>query len=235
MKVGSFAVQSAPWGLPFQTSSPLHLTKLLLQGSMCCAIRALQVHVLIGVQHAREPGSGLLLVTAESSQGASEQWPAGCLGYAVNLVKPCFPTHRSKVLSHLLGSLMVFETKDQACAYRHRVIQVNIKEFDIVYISGFQGMICTLQQHLQHPPVVNQQGSSSDQMLHCQLLLNSPTHGQSCMFAFHRQLLPAIACKAMLGCLTKVDCILLQDQNHHVSIMGTYSCTWHNLPISGLH
>ena len=56
---------------------------------------------------------------------ADAPWPAGCLGYAVNLVRPKVKGHRSRVLRHLLGSLMVFVTEDEAYDYRKRVTQVS--------------------------------------------------------------------------------------------------------------
>ena len=60
------------------------------------------------------------------------QWPDGCLGYAVNLVRPVNAAngspsgYRARVLTHLLGSTLVFETIAQASAYREHVTQVSI-------------------------------------------------------------------------------------------------------------
>ncbi len=61
-----------------------------------------------------------------SSPGLLE-WPPGCLGYAVNLVRPVLPGQRSSLLYSQLGRTLVFETMDQAAAYRTYVTQVRRK------------------------------------------------------------------------------------------------------------
>lgn len=51
-------------------------------------------------------------------------WPGGCLGYAFNLVRPTRPGHRGSLLYSLLGTVLVFETLQDASAYRELVTQV---------------------------------------------------------------------------------------------------------------
>lgn len=51
-------------------------------------------------------------------------WPKGCLGYAFNLVRPTQPGHRGSLLYSLLGNVLVFETLQDASAYRELVAQV---------------------------------------------------------------------------------------------------------------
>lgn len=51
-------------------------------------------------------------------------WPEGCLGYAFNLVRPMQPGHRARLLYSLLGNVLVFETLQNASAYRELVTQV---------------------------------------------------------------------------------------------------------------
>lgn len=51
-------------------------------------------------------------------------WPVGCLGYAFNLVRPARPGHRGTLLYSLLGTVLVFETLQDASAYRELVTQV---------------------------------------------------------------------------------------------------------------
>lgn len=41
-----------------------------------------------------------------------------------NLVRPKVPGHRAALLHNLLGSMLVFETLEQAAAYRELVTQV---------------------------------------------------------------------------------------------------------------
>lgn len=60
----------------------------------------------------------------EGSVSATD-WPAGCLGYAFNLVRPKVPGQRASLLYNLLGSVLVFETLEQAAAYRELVTQVH--------------------------------------------------------------------------------------------------------------
>ncbi|GLI61005.1 hypothetical protein VaNZ11_003267, partial [Volvox africanus] len=60
---------------------------------------------------------------AVGSGPAADEWPHGCLGYAVNLVKPVIPGHRSTIFYSQLGRTLVFETLDQAAAYRTYVVQ----------------------------------------------------------------------------------------------------------------
>lgn len=55
---------------------------------------------------------------------AQDEWPAGCLGFAVNLVRPVVRGHRSTVFLSLLGRCVIFETMSQAAAYRTYVTQV---------------------------------------------------------------------------------------------------------------
>lgn len=53
-------------------------------------------------------------------------WPAGCLGYAFNLVRPTVAGQRSGVLAGLLGQTLVFDTLENASAYREYATQVRI-------------------------------------------------------------------------------------------------------------
>lgn len=50
-------------------------------------------------------------------------WPKGCLGWLVNLVRPVHKGHRPQVLGSMLGSTLVFETMEQAADYREYVCQ----------------------------------------------------------------------------------------------------------------
>jgi hypothetical protein len=52
-----------------------------------------------------------------------EDWPAGCLGYLANLVRPVRKGHRASVVFGLLSGVIVFETMEDACAYREHVTQ----------------------------------------------------------------------------------------------------------------
>ncbi|GIL94923.1 hypothetical protein Vretimale_1033 [Volvox reticuliferus] len=54
---------------------------------------------------------------------AADEWPQGCVGYAVNLVRPVISGHRSTIFYSQLGRTLVFETLDQAAAYRTYVVQ----------------------------------------------------------------------------------------------------------------
>lgn len=56
----------------------------------------------------------------------NSEWPRGCLGYLCNLVRPAQSGHRATVVYGLLSSMMVFETLQDACAYREHVTQ-NLK------------------------------------------------------------------------------------------------------------
>ncbi|KXZ46758.1 hypothetical protein GPECTOR_41g723 [Gonium pectorale] len=60
---------------------------------------------------------------AGASGPAADEWPPGCLGYAVNLVRPVIPGHRGSLFYSQLGRTLVFETLDQAAAYRTYVVQ----------------------------------------------------------------------------------------------------------------
>ena len=51
-------------------------------------------------------------------------WPQGCLGYAFNLVRPTGRGHRASLLYSLLGNVLVFQTLQDASAYRELVTQV---------------------------------------------------------------------------------------------------------------
>lgn len=55
----------------------------------------------------------------------SSAWPQGCLGYSINLVRPQSSGDRTAVLKHVLGGLLVFETKALALEYREHVTQVS--------------------------------------------------------------------------------------------------------------
>jgi hypothetical protein len=49
---------------------------------------------------------------------AANQWPPGCLGFALNLVRPVQGGHRANVLAAQLGQTLVFETLRQAEEYK---------------------------------------------------------------------------------------------------------------------
>ena len=53
-----------------------------------------------------------------------DNWPPGCLGYAFNLVRPVVAGHRALVLYPMLGATLVFETLEDASAYREYMTQV---------------------------------------------------------------------------------------------------------------
>ena len=53
-----------------------------------------------------------------------EDWPDGCINYAVNLVRPVQRGFRKKILYPMLLDGLVFETLDSAKVYRRFVTQV---------------------------------------------------------------------------------------------------------------
>lgn len=55
--------------------------------------------------------------------GATD-WPRGCLGYAVNLVRPAQPGHRASVLHSSLSGVLVFEGLAEAEQYRELLSMV---------------------------------------------------------------------------------------------------------------
>ncbi|KAL3136848.1 hypothetical protein ABBQ38_005556 [Trebouxia sp. C0009 RCD-2024] len=64
-------------------------------------------------------------------------WPGGCLGYAFNLVRPTRPGHRGSLLYSLLGTVLVFETLQDASAYRELVTQkLESNMADLVCLDG---------------------------------------------------------------------------------------------------
>jgi len=54
----------------------------------------------------------------------AEEWPPGCLGYAINLVRPAMKGIRGTILYSQIGRTLMFETLDSAAAYRQLVAQV---------------------------------------------------------------------------------------------------------------
>ena len=56
-----------------------------------------------------------------SSTPSARDWPAGCAGYAVNLVRPVQAGHRAAILTAILGQTLVFESLASASAYREAV------------------------------------------------------------------------------------------------------------------
>ncbi|KAK9800826.1 hypothetical protein WJX73_002958 [Symbiochloris irregularis] len=50
-------------------------------------------------------------------------WPEGCLGYGVNLVRPVVRGHRALVLYPMMGPVLVFETLEHASNYREYITQ----------------------------------------------------------------------------------------------------------------
>ncbi|GBF97420.1 hypothetical protein Rsub_09586 [Raphidocelis subcapitata] len=55
---------------------------------------------------------------------AVDAWPPGCLGFAVNLLRPAVRGHRATVMYAQLGRSLVFEGMEQAARYRQLVTQV---------------------------------------------------------------------------------------------------------------
>ena len=55
---------------------------------------------------------------------AVDEWPPGCLGFVVNLLRPAVAGHRRTVMYAQLGRSLVFETMEQAARYRQMVTQV---------------------------------------------------------------------------------------------------------------
>ncbi len=51
-------------------------------------------------------------------------WPPGCLGFAVNLMRPTARDLRGTVLYPILGSALVFNTLQHAQTYRELCVQV---------------------------------------------------------------------------------------------------------------
>ena len=70
----------------------------------------------------------MMMLTGNQGEGgiSATDWPAGCLGYALNLVRPKRPGQRASLVYNLLGSVLVFETLEQAAAYRELVTQVRM-------------------------------------------------------------------------------------------------------------
>jgi hypothetical protein len=54
---------------------------------------------------------------------AADEWPEGCLGYVVNLIRPARRGTRATLLYSQLGRSLVFEALPQAAAYRRYVTQ----------------------------------------------------------------------------------------------------------------
>ena len=51
-------------------------------------------------------------------------WPEGCINFAVNLVRPVQEGHRRKALFSVLSQTLVFDTLENASSYREFVTQV---------------------------------------------------------------------------------------------------------------
>ena len=51
-------------------------------------------------------------------------WPEGCINFAVNLVRPVQEGHRKKALYSVLSQTLVFDTLESASSYREFVTQV---------------------------------------------------------------------------------------------------------------
>ncbi|KAL4529033.1 hypothetical protein Ndes2526B_g06875 [Nannochloris sp. 'desiccata'] len=54
---------------------------------------------------------------------SSMTWPQGCLGYLCNLVRPVHTGHRATIIYGLLSGTLIFETLNDATAYREYVTQ----------------------------------------------------------------------------------------------------------------
>ena len=53
-----------------------------------------------------------------------DDWPEGCVNFAVNLVRPVQEGHRKKALYSVLSQTMVFDNLENASSYREFVTQV---------------------------------------------------------------------------------------------------------------
>eukprot|EP00878_Enallax_costatus_P010991 GHUV01011479.1.p1 GENE.GHUV01011479.1~~GHUV01011479.1.p1 ORF type:complete len:515 (+),score=199.79 GHUV01011479.1:1894-3438(+) len=68
---------------------------------------------------------------------AADQWPEGCLGYSVNLVRPAIANSRKGVMFAQLGRTLVFETVNQGAQYRQYAIKaLGASVPDIVTLCG---------------------------------------------------------------------------------------------------
>ena len=62
---------------------------------------------------------------AEGLALSASDWPRGCLGYAVNLMRPVHTGHRATVIASLFGGVLVFETLEDAVQYKEFVTLVS--------------------------------------------------------------------------------------------------------------
>ena len=77
------------------------------------------------------PGlTAMLIKRAHGAAGTSglamgpNDWPEGCINFAVNLVRPVQEGHRKKALYSVLSQTLVFDTLENASSYRESVTQV---------------------------------------------------------------------------------------------------------------
>ena len=91
-----------------------------------CALRAAFISfIAVQLASGQEHYTMNKLPTAGGNDSLGpNDWPGGCLGYAYNLVRPTQPGHRASLLYSLLGNVLVFETLQDASAYRELVTQV---------------------------------------------------------------------------------------------------------------
>jgi hypothetical protein len=66
-----------------------------------------------------------------------KDWPRGSLGFLVNLIRPVHRGHRATVLYPIIGTTMVFDTLDNAAAYRQTLVQrLKVSCGDIITLDG---------------------------------------------------------------------------------------------------
>lgn len=57
---------------------------------------------------------------------SASDWPRGCLGFAINLVRPVHQGHRATILASQLNNVLVFETLKDAEQYKEFTSQVRL-------------------------------------------------------------------------------------------------------------
>ena len=109
--------------------------------------------------------------------GAAD-WPRGCLGYAVNLVRPAQPGHRASVLHSCLSGLLVFEGLAEAEQYRELLATVRARRsLASACRAGLRHGMCMGQVHAPRacwlPHTACWRARPSQPLLPC-----APTHGR---------------------------------------------------------
>eukprot|EP00798_Chlamydomonas_sp_ICE-L_P006659 gene6659-3323_t len=116
--IQSFSGEGALGELPLNGMSPLAMRlrdEACLGSDAPLAMALPHTRALVAMREADRLQRGSAL--------PHDQWPDGCVGYAVNLVRPVIPNHRSSVLYSQIGKTLVFETLEKAAAYRQFVTQ----------------------------------------------------------------------------------------------------------------